>query len=95
MLLDVEGMKCGACVRAVERTLLAQPGVKEASVNLVTRSAWLRLENESETESEPVLDQVLAALDGRGFQRSPVRADCSQKTWSPTGPGGGGSSGDS
>ena len=64
-------MKCGACVRAVERTLLAQQGVQEASVNLVTRSAWLRLDNESETESEPVLDKVLAALDGRGFSAKP------------------------
>ena len=71
MLLDVEGMKCGACVRAVERTLLAQPGVKEASVNLVTRSAWLRLESEETTASEPLLDQVLAALDGRGFSAKP------------------------
>ena len=71
MLLDVEGMKCGACVRAVERTLLAQPGVQEASVNLVTRSAWLRLDSEATTASEPLLDQVLAALDGRGFSAKP------------------------
>ena len=30
VLLDVEGMKCGGCVRAVERTLQDQPGVQEA-----------------------------------------------------------------
>ena len=71
VLLDVEGMKCGACVRAVERTLLAQPGVREASVNLVTRSAWLRLDSEATTASEPLLEQVLAALDGRGFSAKP------------------------
>ena len=64
-------MKCGACVRAVERTLLAQPGVQEASVNLVTRSAWLRLDSEATTASEPLLEQVLAALDGRGFSAKP------------------------
>ena len=71
LVLDVEGMKCGACVRAVERTLLAQPGVQEASVNLVTRSAWLRLDSGSTSASKPLLDEVLAALDGRGFSAKP------------------------
>ena len=43
VVLDVEGMKCGGCVRAVETTLLDQPGVQRADVNLVSRSAWLDL----------------------------------------------------
>ena len=43
VVLDVEGMKCGGCVRAVERTLLEQPGVQRADVNLVSRAAWLDL----------------------------------------------------
>lgn len=62
LVLDVEGMKCGGCVRAVERTLLDQPAVEEASVNLVTRSAWVRLR-----EDEGGLESVLAALETRGF----------------------------
>ena len=62
VLLDVEGMKCGGCVRAVERTLLEQPGVEEASVNLVTRSAWLSLAGEGQA-----LEGVLSALENRGF----------------------------
>ena len=37
-------MKCGGCVRAVEQRLLQQPGVRAASVNLLTRTAWLELE---------------------------------------------------
>ena len=76
-------MKCGACVRAVERTLLAQPGVKEASVNLVTRSAWLRLDGEPTTASEPVLQEVLAALDGRGFSAKPRQSGLFSKETEP------------
>ena len=63
MLLDVDGMKCGGCVRSVERTLLDQPGVCEASVNLVTRSAWLRFEDDADAD----LDGVVEALTARGF----------------------------
>ena len=66
VLLDVEGMKCGGCVRAVERTLLEQQGVLEASVNLVTRSAWLSLDGDGDA-----LQGVLKALDDRGFPASP------------------------
>ena len=62
VVLDVEGMKCGGCVSAVERTLLEQPGVKRADVNLVSRAAWLDL-----AESDGNVDEVLAALAARGF----------------------------
>jgi Cu2+-exporting ATPase len=44
LLLEVEGMKCGGCVRAVEQRLLDQPGVRQASVNLLTRTAWVGLD---------------------------------------------------
>ncbi|WP_437811905.1 heavy metal translocating P-type ATPase [Sorangium sp. So ce1078] len=37
--LPVEGMTCAACVRRVERALLATGGVRDAKVNLVTRTA--------------------------------------------------------
>ena len=62
VVLDVEGMKCGGCVSAVERTLLEQPGVQRADVNLVSRAAWLDL-----AESDGNVDDVLAALAARGF----------------------------
>ena len=55
-------MKCGGCVRSVERTLLDQPGVQRADVNLVSRAAWLDLE-----ESEGSIEAVLQALADRGF----------------------------
>ena len=62
VVLDVEGMKCGGCVRSVERTLLDQPGVQRADVNLVSRAAWLDL-----AESEGSVEAVLQALADRGF----------------------------
>jgi Cu2+-exporting ATPase len=37
--LDVQGMKCGGCVGAVERQLQQYPGVRSATVNLVTKVA--------------------------------------------------------
>lgn len=39
--LDVGGMKCGGCVRAVENQLIQQPGVITATVNLVTEVAMV------------------------------------------------------
>ncbi|NEU74674.1 copper-translocating P-type ATPase [Hassallia byssoidea VB512170] len=37
--LDVAGMKCAGCVKAVERQLIEHPGVKSACVNLATEVA--------------------------------------------------------
>lgn len=41
--LAVHGMTCASCVRRVERTLLAVPGVTSASVNLATERASVRV----------------------------------------------------
>jgi len=59
-------MKCASCVSAVERRLLEQPGVRQASVNLLTRTAWVELEPElaamaPEQRSQP-LQEALAAM---------------------------------
>ena len=85
LLLDVEGMKCGGCVRAVEQRLLAQPGVRQASVNLLSRTAWVGLDPAltSAPEADPAqpLIEALAAmgyvarrreLDGDGLALGPV-----------------------
>ena len=74
VLLDVEGMKCGGCVRAVERTLQDQPGVQEASVNLVTRSAWLRFEPTG-LDVQQSLEGALDALRSRGFPAQPRQSN--------------------
>ncbi len=42
--LDVAGMKCAGCVRAVEQQLAKHPGVLNASVNLVTEVAVVECE---------------------------------------------------
>ena len=62
LLLAVEGMKCGGCVRAVEQRLAQQPGVRQVSVNLLTRTAWLELANASVD-----LTTLLASLESLGF----------------------------
>jgi Cu2+-exporting ATPase len=73
-LLEVEGMKCGGCVRAVERRLLQQPGVRQASVNLLTRTAWVEMEPGPGPEAATAtslsegLPGLLASLEGLGFQ---------------------------
>jgi copper chaperone CopZ len=38
-VLEVKGMSCGACVAAIERLLLSQAGVHQASVALLTERA--------------------------------------------------------
>jgi len=63
LLLEIEGMKCGGCVRAVEQRLLDQPGVRQASVNLLTRTAWVDLA--SAEADQGILVEALAEL---GFQ---------------------------
>ena len=69
LLLDIEGMKCGGCVRAVEQKLLAQPGVRQASVNLLSRTAWLELDP-CAAGADP-LEPLQAALASLGFSASP------------------------
>ncbi len=65
LLLQVDGMKCGGCVRAVEQRLLEQPGVRQASVNLLTRTAWVGLDPALEGDPSGPLVEALAGL---GFQ---------------------------
>ncbi len=75
LLLEIDGMKCGGCVRAVEQKLRDQPGVQEASVNLLTRTAWVGLEPPLAAQTaaptaapaDP-LPGLIEALDGLGFQ---------------------------
>ena len=60
-------MKCGGCVRAVEQRLRQQSGVRAASVNLLTRTAWLELEP---ADPDP-LPAVLESLAALGFPARP------------------------
>lgn len=71
MLLEVEGLKCGGCVRAVERQLLTVPGVREASVNLLSRTAWVDLEPGPGSGAEDPLPLLVARLEALGFPARP------------------------
>jgi Cu2+-exporting ATPase len=62
-LLEVEGMKCGSCVQAVEQRLRQHQGVRAASVNLLTRTAWVELER----GGEDPLPALLESLASFGF----------------------------
>ncbi len=64
-------MKCGGCVRAVEQRLLQTEGVRQASVNLLTRTAWVDLEPRSDGPDGVGVDPLpalLGSLEGLGFQ---------------------------
>ena len=47
--LRIGGMHCASCVARVEEALAAVPGVREASVNLATERARVRLEHQVPT----------------------------------------------
>ncbi|PLZ60935.1 heavy metal translocating P-type ATPase [Fischerella thermalis WC344] len=62
-------MKCGGCVKAVERQLFQYPGVKSASVNLATEIAVVELET-SVVDADALAQQLTAA----GFPSQPRQA---------------------
>ncbi len=65
-------MKCGSCVKAVENILINHQNVKKASVNLVTKTAFIEIEG----PDQPITDLV-QALTSKGF---PSRERDSQTT---------------
>ena len=68
LLLDIDGMKCGGCLRAVEQKLLAQPGVRQASVNLLSRTAWVELDaSPTDPGAQSLAGALAEALAGLGF----------------------------
>ncbi|MCV3214163.1 cation-translocating P-type ATPase, partial [Plectonema radiosum NIES-515] len=67
--LDVAGMKCAGCVKAVERQLIEHPGVKSACVNLATEVAVV----ESEVGAVDALFLAKRLTDA-GFPTKPRQA---------------------
>jgi Cu+-exporting ATPase len=66
--LRISGMHCASCVGSVEHALGSVPGVAEASVNLATERAHVRL-------AGPVsLDRLTQAVRAAGYQAYPVAA---------------------
>ena len=66
LILDVGGMKCAGCVKAVERQLTQQPGVISACVNLATEVA--RVECEANRVD---VDSLAEKLTKTGFPSQP------------------------
>jgi len=62
VLLDIDGMKCGSCVQAVEKILKNHPKVHNASVNLVTKTAFIEIE-----EPNKNLTDLIKTLTSKGF----------------------------
>jgi P-type Cu+ transporter len=60
--LPIEGMTCASCVARVERALQAVPGVIEASVNLATEQASLKLADSRASAA------AIAAIERSGFE---------------------------
>ncbi|WP_437733262.1 heavy metal translocating P-type ATPase [Sorangium sp. So ce1335] len=67
--LPVEGMTCAACVRRIERALLATGGVRDAKVNLVTRSATVTFDPAAASA-----DALVAAIEDAGYSVPERRA---------------------
>ncbi|GAA4402412.1 heavy metal translocating P-type ATPase [Quisquiliibacterium transsilvanicum] len=67
--LMLEGLRCGACVWLIERTLAAQPGVTAASVNFATERAVLRWD-----PSRTRLSTLLARVGAIGYRAMPYDA---------------------
>jgi Cu2+-exporting ATPase len=66
IVLDIEGMKCGSCVRAIEKHLQAYPGVLAVTVNLATRQAQVL------ADATQVIPEKLAQfLTQKGFPSQP------------------------
>jgi P-type Cu2+ transporter len=66
IVLDIVGMKCAGCVGAVEKHLLAETGVKSASVNLLTGVAAISVERETVTAKD-----LATKLTTKGFPTQP------------------------
>lgn len=61
IVLKIEGMTCGGCKASVERLLAAQPGVRNAAVDLAAGRATVSADDD-------VAAQALAdAVEGAGY----------------------------
>ncbi|MDQ3783721.1 MAG: heavy metal translocating P-type ATPase, partial [Actinomycetota bacterium] len=63
---DVEGMTCGSCAARVQKTLVDQPGVKGAVVNLATRRAHVDFEGPVDP------DILISAVHNIGYGLHPI-----------------------
>ncbi|MFL5814024.1 MAG: heavy metal translocating P-type ATPase, partial [Bdellovibrionia bacterium] len=68
--LSVEGMTCASCVAHVEKALKKVPGVKDASVNLATESAQVKVESDDFPAT-----QLIQAVEDAGYEARLARTE--------------------
>ncbi|MBC7498985.1 MAG: heavy metal translocating P-type ATPase, partial [Herminiimonas sp.] len=81
--VDIQGMTCASCVGRVEKALKKLPGVLDATVNLATESATVRVAKGSVTPAD-----LIAAVTTAGYQATlpTARVAVAEKTlrdWLP------------
>jgi Cu+-exporting ATPase len=59
--LDVEGMSCGSCAKAVEKTIANLPGVTDTHVDFFTRTAAVTLADDAGLDTQDVVRAVAGA----------------------------------
>jgi P-type Cu2+ transporter len=89
IVLDITGLKCAGCVGAVEKHLLAETGVKSASVNLLTGVAAISVDpatttadvlaSKLTTKGFPSQPRILARTENRSSQRQTKYAEESKQ----------------
>jgi len=72
--LHIEGMTCASCVGRVEKALKAVPGVLEASVNLATEQAEVRIVSQGSPEQE-----LIQAVRRAGYEAESLTASAAPK----------------
>jgi P-type Cu2+ transporter len=68
LTLVVENMRCGGCIRSVERAAMSVPGVAAARANLAAKRVAVALDNGRVSEAD-----VIAALGRAGFAAAPLQ----------------------
>ena len=69
LTLAVENMRCGGCIRSVERAAMSVPGVVGARANLGAKRVSVTVEEGGASEAD-----VIAALGQAGFAAAPMQA---------------------
>ena len=73
LTLAVQGMTCASCVGRVEKALAQVPGVVEASVNLATETAQVRLRSRGDEAAQ--IATLVAAVVAAGYQATKASDD--------------------